>query len=521
MSDSTEPIRTILNTPSLSGLPVGSAIELVGTFVDAAFDARRADVLRHVAALPATIDLSAALPAERTSLDYYLGNLWNGIKAIESPHPTGGWEWERPEVENEITCLRRAVQSGGFASCVELRRCQILTNLGNAYSTTGRFIEAVEAWNEALAIEPRFGMARANRGVGRWSYAHALYDNGHAMLFAHHAWRDLDPDALRGIERGARPHFATVRAEIAMAVRDEFLRAAVDLENWPLGDSDEEVSYRWWSLRQRLFLNPLNDLGAIPIAARDVLTAPSIVAPIGQGPRYHGFFNQIKQEYCAARWLAYESITRSGPHFADRGVLLYNTLDYPSYSIATEKLKLSFRACYSIFDKIAYLLNAYLALGIPERSASFRGIWYIGQQRNRGIRPEFDRRENWPLRGLYWLAKDLFEDKDEFRSAIEPAAQQLNEIRNHVEHKYLKLHLPMWVGPRAADLATHLIDDLAKSVRLEEFEATTIKLMQLCRAAIIYLSLGVHREEQLREAQRPRGSITPPMFLDTLEDDWK
>ena len=209
------------------------------------------------------------------------------------------------------------------------------------------------------------------------------------------------------------------------------------------------------------------------------------------------------------------------PHFADRDVLLYNTLDYPKYSVATEQLKLAFRSLYSLFDKIAFFLNAFLSLGVPERSISFRGIWYAEQKRTKGIRPEFGLRENWPFRGLYWLGKDLYEDRPEFREVIDPDAQRLNEVRNHLEHRYLKLHDSLWSGAVAADSDSGLIDDLAESLYRADFESMTKRLLALVRAAIIYLSLGVHQEERVRAAKRPSDSITPPMFLDVWEDDWK
>src|SRR5262249_34479893 len=41
------------------------------------------------------------------------------------------------------------------------------------------------------------------------------------------------------------------------------------------------------------------------------------------------------------------------------------------------------------------------------------------------------------------LSKDLYQAEPGFQSAIEPDAQELNEIRNHLEHKYLKVH-EMW-----------------------------------------------------------------------------
>ena len=100
------------------------------------------------------------------------------------------------------------------------------------------------------------------------------------------------------------------------------------------------------------------------------------------------------------------------------------------------------------------------------------------------------------------------------------SAVVLSEIRNHVEHKYLKLHLDLWAGPSSA---THpgLVDNLAHSVSKADFEAMTLRLLSLVRAAIIYLSLGVYHEERVRASQRPKDKITPPMFLDTWDDDWK
>ncbi|MDQ3624980.1 MAG: LA2681 family HEPN domain-containing protein, partial [Verrucomicrobiota bacterium] len=440
----------VLTVTTLAGMHSGSAAEFVGNAVDNAWAAQRADVLRHLVGLAATVDRAKATETNVTLLDYYLGNLWNGLKCLVGPHRSGSWQWDSAELEFEIICLRRAIRSKGFGQIPNVRRCQILTNLANCHSTTGRFVEAIGAWNQAIAIEPRFGMARGNRAAGRWSYAKAVYDEGHAIVMAREAWRDLDPSTLEALEPGAREYFAAMREEIEVALPAEALKATLDLADFPLGATDAEVDYRRWCLANRLFLNPLNDLGAYAIGARDILTSPSIVAPIGEGPRFHGFFNQIKQEFCSARWLAYEAMTSAAPHFSDADVVLYNTLDYPSYSLATEKLKLAFRACYSLLDKIAFLLNAYLRLAIPEKRVSFRGLWYDAQEKKKGVRQEFRTLPNWPLRGLYWLGKDLYEDAPEFRAGIDPDAERLSEIRNHLEHKYFKLHLEMWHGDDSA-----------------------------------------------------------------------
>ncbi len=511
-------IEELLKRRTLADLPVSEAVQYLGANINAAWDSKRLDVLSHIVeTLAGTINTSQLAPEDECPLHFFLANAWNGIKFLSSTDPGGGWAWESRAIEQETICIRRAIASDGLLQQPVLRICQIYTNLANCYSTTGRFVEAVSEWNRALLIEPRFGMARGNRAVGLWTYARTVYDDGHALVLAREAWTQLDPSKLKGLEPGAGAYFAQAREEIEKSVPDKVLATPFDVNGFPLGETDAEREYREWCLSNTLFLNPLNDIGPARIAAQDILSCPSIVAKIGEGPRFHDFMNQIKQEYCSARWIIFDATRERPSHFSDSGVLLYNTLDYPSYGLRTEQLKLGFRALYSLFDKIAFFLNAYLDLGIAERDVSFRGLWYVKQKRPKGIRSEFTARENWPLRGLFWLGKDLYEDTEGFRDVIDPAAKRLNEIRNHLEHKYLKLHSDLWGGPESS-LFT---DGLAVSLGREEFEDMNLHLLRMARAAIIYLTLGVHCEERTRASQRDSNEITPPMFLDNWEDDWK
>src|SRR5690606_18980409 len=94
---------------------------------------------------------------------------------------------------------------------------------------------------------------------------------------------------------------------------------------------------------------------------------------------------------------------------------------------------------YSILDKAAFFLNAYFELGHKPKNVSFRSVWYESKgTAPRSLLRRFVDCPNWPLRGLFWLSKDVFEE--EFRAVTEPDAEALNEIRNHLEHKYLQLH---------------------------------------------------------------------------------
>ena len=73
--------------------------------------------------------------------------------------------------------------------------------------------------------------------------------------------------------------FATYVAladEIAEHFDLEAIRATQDLDGALLGRSKRERAYRRWSLSERLFLNPINDLGPVSIAARDTLVLPGL-----------------------------------------------------------------------------------------------------------------------------------------------------------------------------------------------------------------------------------------------------
>jgi len=47
------------------------------------------------------------------------------------------------------------------------------------------------------------------------------------------------------------------------------------------------------------------------------------------------------------------------------------------------------------------------------------------------------------------------------------------------------------------------------SVQRQDLEAKTLRVFKLTRAALIYVSLGMHREERCRAAKRGKGLIAP------------
>jgi hypothetical protein len=65
-------------------------------------------------------------------------------------------------------------------------------------------------------------------------------------------------------------------------------------------------------------------------------------------------------------------------------------------------------------------------------------------------------------------------------------------------------------------------DRLAYSLARDDFTKKTLRVLKLGRAAMIYLALGMEQEEARRNAAKGESDkISVPMFLDTLDDDWK
>jgi len=234
-----------------------------------------------------------------------------------------------------------------------------------------------------------------------------------------------------------------------------------------------------------------------------------MVVPIGEPPTRQGFFNQLKQEYTVARYLLHQGLHRHAPTYPDSGVKLWDTLDYPAYGINLELTKLAYRSCYSLLDKIAYFLNDYLHLNIPERRVTFQTLWYKKEERDRDLKQFFVDRPNLPLRGLYWLSKDLDDKKDR---SLAPDAALLATLRQHLEHKYLKTHEPDWTLAQGDPLRT---DTLALSIERRALEHKALRIAKLARAGLLYLTLGMHIEEILRRVQHGYKDV-PPMALSLI-----
>jgi len=146
---------------------------------------------------------------------------------------------------------------------------------------------------------------------------------------------------------------------------------------------------------------------------------------------------------------------------------------------------------------------------MPNKRFYFKSVGgtYEKRQTRLFIRPEFENRKNWALRGLYWLSKDLFES-GMYRDAIEPESRELADIRNHLEHKYLKIHYMLL---KTCDSSQKLrnndfVDTLSYSIERGNFESKALKIIKIVREAIIYFLLSINiNEEHTRQIDDKNG----------------
>jgi tetratricopeptide (TPR) repeat protein len=510
-------IESLMKAP-LATMSDAEAIDSVATLIDISNDACSEDGITRAFGQLKEIGKRHLSPADQALLLYFEANAWGSKRRISAAIKR---QWDNADLQGQILALYKARSHDGFNSLDQIRRCQILTNLGILFNEVGRFIEAIELWDSALDIIPNFAMAHGSRGSGFKYYGLASedrYDQEILMLTAHDSfvaatakgvlWDSIYPPAVKA-DFKVRAEEIAERFDLGAIAND------LDLDGPSLGRSTLEQSYRRWCLKHRLFVNPLNDLGSHPVAACDYLLLPSLTVGLETRgmPSIVGLYSQMKQEYAFARLMLYEGQPSDTVHFADRRVRLSNTLDYPSFTIATEKVRTSFRLAYSILGKIGFFVNIYWQLGMDASEVNFQTVWYDKVDRKRVLRDKFKEYQNWPLQGLYWQSKDL---EEQFQPFLQYDAAETVKIRNHLEHKYLQVR-EGWVSEASID---PVAGSIGHSISDSDLAAKALRLMKTARAAMIYLPLAVHAEERAK-GKASKAFLVGSSLITTLPDNRK
>lgn len=401
---------------------------------------------------------------------YYLGNAW-ALKSHLVSQPAYLLD-NNEDIEQQIFNYRKA-KALAVKTDNRYLQCEIYTNLANLFSHLGRSLEAQELYKACLDIDPSFMMAIGNRGFHLFHAARLASDGLEQYLLFRTAWGHLIKAASSNqVYQEARSDFARMAANIETVYKKEILLSGLGLPQRHYAADKKEECYNCWCAENGVFLNILNGVFMnVEASSCDSLTirndAPDNCRQI---------FNNLKQEYATARYFVWESLDFLSENYADRCTMIVELNRDIEYSVRIEKLKAAFRMFYSVFDKIAYLLNDLLNLEIKSNNVSYRTIWY--EKDKKTIKRKISDKYNWPLLGLFWISKDLYDP--EFRECIEPEARHLADIRNHIEHKAIQIVYDLEAESTPADFIYKVDYDF--------FVNSLFRLMRLSRSALFNLA---------------------------------
>jgi tetratricopeptide (TPR) repeat protein len=136
-------------------------------------------------------------------------------------------------------------------------RLQALTNLANSFDTLGRDLEAIEAYDKALAIDSGYGMALGSKGMALAHVSHLA--DGHSAAVLSQAVEALDAalaDREGVIAHGGPNAYETfVRVRSAIQVSDGGVEEHEHREGHVFGAHSEpwKDPYLEWCRREKLF----------------------------------------------------------------------------------------------------------------------------------------------------------------------------------------------------------------------------------------------------------------------------
>lgn len=394
----------------------------------------------------------------------------------------------------------------------------LYTNYANTLDHIGRKISAIEQLKKVLTIHDDFGMALGNLGRIYQSYGSLDFDEGRQEDFRYFgcqmlykACKSNDPNT----HSAAKAYFKSAMKKYPQEFVDYVLKDEIEFKEYTYSNL-EEHEYRKWCLTNGLFLHPSNDLPVLELAfAGDTIQLPKMIVKVHHKPIFHGMFAQLKQEYIYARHLYYETVNSDGKvHFADKETYILSNTDYTQYCIRVEKLKTSFKTLYGMFDKIAFFIEHYFDIGIKERDINFRTIWNESVsygKKKYSFKNILKPQNNIALSSLYWISKDFFE---KFEDSPNPQLKRISDIRNALEHKYVKVTSSFFNN------AEEWEDGLALYVSENELYDATFELLKILREAIISLAFCVNIEE-IPKREDAKGKLILPMSLMDFEDEWK
>ncbi|NOQ23471.1 MAG: hypothetical protein GQ565_12600 [Candidatus Aegiribacteria sp.] len=373
------------------------------------------------------------------------------------------------------------------ADAPEQMRRELCVNLANSLDSAGRLVESLFWYDQALSVDPTFGMAQCNRGIALM-FLDKLSDT-HTISLIDEARKSFkfalgDPNLF--------PHLVDMASKRIHEIDSKFLELGWTDERIAKDNKQHDEEYEqhddYWKfcLANHLALSEHSLYCKCAGARRDDL---SIVKQSGSiagdfVPRLELLLNRLKSEFCYARALYYQSLRPETKWPTDSFQGTY-TEQYEGEAIGIEEefLRNSFRLCFGILDRIAQGLNELFSFAEPEEHLYFESFWRKNGKSGNDRWNLINNQDNKSLVALFSLATDLNKQKGEWGF--------FKTYRNLMEHGLLVLlengyaELPSHISPQRIQ---------CEAVPISEFKEHTMQMLQFTRSAIFSFAYCVRLE---------------------------
>ena len=364
---------------------------------------------------------------------------------------------------------------------------QLCVNLANSLDSAGRLVEALYWYDQALLIDPTFGMAHHNRAEAL-KFLNRL--SGTYSISLINEVRKSFKAALQ--DPNLFPHIADIARKQIQEIESKFLERGWTNERIAEDNKQHAEEYEqhddYWKfcLANHLALSEHSLYCRCAGARRDDLSIVKQSASIAGDfvPRLELLLNRLKSEFCFARALYFQSLRpeTKWPTDSYQGTF---TEQYEGEAIGIEEefLQNSFRLCFGILDRIAQGLNELFSFAEPGEPLYFESFWRTKGKNGTKRWELINSQNNISLVALFSLATDLNEQKGEWGF--------FKKYRNLMEHGLLVLlengyaELPSHISPQRVQ---------CEAVPISEFKGHTMQMLQFTRSAIFSFAYCVRRE---------------------------
>lgn len=406
-------------------------------------------------------DYSFAHPFFEASYLYSLGNCYSALYRRENV------EWYSDDLMKSVISYRKALyalpdikfgDAKGLIDAINELKSMIETNLANCLSSQGRVLCCIPHYNKAIMLDNN-PVAIISKARNELFVADSIFDFSHSEYHYFTAY-ELIQKGISNIDRLYPEQRYPLEPGGTLFNHKEIFEANYNINDFDYFKEFEErfkskkqKEYLEWCAENTLFLNDLNDCCDYQIVYQDVFSLPPFIHGINgaltmhEELSYHGNYDEIKDDYCYARFLIFSS-----KDISDEACHMFNStfqhVDDMSHSINNMKVaqyKSAFRAIYSLFDKIAYLLSRFFDLNDikHDRRLSIDNLFRNFNYKGDDWRPhdKLKDSDNHFMHALFYILKDLRKvgKSDVVSKWFDPNAVAFSEIRNAMEHRSLKI----------------------------------------------------------------------------------